>query len=90
MIGKHWAQYPLRTAIKRHECALRSVVFACDGVIRWGQAYRDGGKGRRAHSRCVRLALRGATSDDALQLMSGALAAGLFGLRADRTKGAVN
>lgn len=86
---RRWTQLKLRTAIKRHDCALAPVLGRCDGAIVFGQTYRDGGHGKRAHERCVRLA-QSAERHDALSNMSSALAAGLFGLRVDRTKGAVN
>lgn len=87
MTGKRWTQLPLRTCITRHDCALQPVVGQCDGKIVLGQTFRDGGKGKRAHERCVRVAAEAAEAADStsLQHMSSALAAGLFGARLDRT-----
>ena len=89
MSRKRWTQLKLRTCLTGHICALAPLVSECDGRIRWGETYRDGGKGYRAHARCVRLAATDARSS-ALSELRSALAAQLFGLRLDRTKGAVN
>ncbi len=40
--------YPLRTCRK-----VTSVCRLCGKLIRKGNIYRDGGKGRRAHARCA-------------------------------------
>jgi hypothetical protein len=81
---KRWLDLTLRSATKRYTCALQPIVGQCDGVIAFGQTYYDGGCGQRAHARCARIAADEAQSD-ALSFMSSALAAGLFGARADRT-----
>lgn len=46
---KPWSEYPLRTCQSLHHCNL------CSKDITYGQEYRDGGYGRRAHAFCVAL-----------------------------------
>jgi hypothetical protein len=48
-----WKKYPVRTCKSLHTCEL------CGYSIRCGSLYRDGGYGRRAHTSCVRAALKG-------------------------------
>ena len=49
----HWSDYRLRTCRTMHECVLGPALGTCDGTIRCGEQYRDGGYGRRAHLRCA-------------------------------------
>lgn len=42
-----WTKYPLRVCRWLNHCRL------CDGEIRGGERYFDGGYKRRAHERCV-------------------------------------
>ncbi len=86
---KRWTQLPLRSCTSRYKCALSKLVGQCDGTITFGQPFRDGGRGRRAHERCVRAAATDAQSD-ALAEIGSALAAGIFGLKPDRTTGVAN
>ena len=42
-----WDRYPLRVCRSLHHCEV------CNGDIRLGQEYFDGGYGRRAHVACI-------------------------------------
>lgn len=101
-MSRRWTQLPLRTCHTQHTCALRDVVGRCNGIIHFGETYRDGGHGKRAHERCVRIAAGDealpqqrrvsarATQATPLANVSSAPAASLFGARVSRTRQGVN
>ncbi len=44
---EQWKKRKLRTCYGLHQCEV------CQGMIKQGELYRDGGYGKRAHEECV-------------------------------------